>query len=162
MYLVVRNNYLPMRIWLRGGAVMSMSRIRLLDVCLAIIVMLGVASYSYAGSDRLIMSMSAERMDQENLVYVRFLGPDGAAIESEALQQMVIREKDCSSGRTFKMIKDYKIGYAPENMLVGIYLDPHVWSGKTLCFSVSELGKIEQSLNPAANNSRIFQLKMIP
>jgi len=139
-----------------------MNRVRLRDVCLAIIVMLGVTTYSYSGSDRLIMSMSEKRMGQENLVYVQFLGPDGAAIESEVLRQMVIREKDCSSGRIFKMIEDYKIGYAPKNMLVGIYLDPHVWSGKTLCFSVPGMGKIEQGLNPAANNSRVFQLKMNP
>ena len=134
----------------------------LADVFLAIIAMLGVASYSYAGSDRLIMSMSAERMDQENLVYVRFVGPDGAALESDALKQMVIREQDCSSGRIFKMIKDYKMGYAPKNMLVGIYLEPHVWNNKTLCFSVPNLGKIEQNLNPAANNGRSFQLKVVP
>ena len=137
-------------------------KMRLADVFLAVIAMLGVASYSHAGSDRLIMAMSAERMDQENLVYVRFLGPDGAALETDALKQMVIREQDCSSGRIYKMPKDYKMGYAPKNMLVGIYLDPHVWNNRTLCFSVPNLGKIEQSLDPAANNGRSFQLKVVP
>ena len=139
-----------------------MNRTWLAEVFLAIIVMLGVASYSHAGSDRLIMSMSAERMDQEDLVYVRFLGPDGVALESNVLKQMVIREQDCSTGHIFKMINDYKMGYAPKNMLVGIYLFPHVWNNKTLCFSVPNLGKIEQSLNPAANNGRSFQLKVVP
>jgi len=136
-----------------------MFKMRLWEVCLASIVMLGVAPCSHAGSDRLIMSMSAERMDQEDLVYVRFLGPDGAALESNVLDRMVIREQDCSSGPTLKIIDDYKIGYAPKNMLVGIYLYPQAWKNKTLCFSVPNLGKAEQVLNPAANQGRIFQLK---
>ncbi|MEO8332103.1 MAG: hypothetical protein ABI479_06685 [Gallionella sp.] len=139
-----------------------MSKTLLLQFVLAITVVLGDVPRSYAGSDRLIMSMSARRMDQENLVYVRFLGPDGAALESVVLQQMVIREQDCSSGRILELIKDYKIGYAPKNMLVGIYLYPHAWNDKTLCFSVRNLGKIEQSLNPTANNGRSFQLKVAP
>lgn len=135
---------------------------RLADVFLAVIAMLGVASYSHAGSDRLIMAMSAERMDQENLVYVRFLGPDGAALESDALKQMVIREQDCSSGRIYEMPKDYKMGYAPKNMLVGIYLEPHAWNNKNLCFSFPDMGKISQNLDLAANNGRSFQLKVVP
>lgn len=139
-----------------------MSKMRLLEVFLASIVMLSVSPCSYAGSDRLIMSMSAERMDQEDLVYVRFLGPDGAALESNVLNRMVIRERDCSSGRILRMIKDYKIGYAPKNMLVGIYLYPQAWKNKTICFSVPNLGKIEQGLNPAANHGRSFQLKVVP
>lgn len=139
-----------------------MNKTRLLDILLAMIVMLGVTSYSYAGSDRWIMVMSAERMDKENLVFVRFLGPDGAALESGVLEQMVIREQDCSSGHIFEMVKDYKMGYAPKHMLVGIYLFPHAWNNKPLCFSVPNLGKIEQSLEPTANNSRSFQLKMVP
>ena len=137
-----------------------MNKTWLSDAFLAIIVMLGVTSYGYAGSDDLIMTMTAEGMAKGNLVHVRFLGPDGAALESHALRQMVIREQDCSSGHIFEMAKDYKIGYAPKNMLVGIYLSPHVWSNKTLCFSIPNIGKIEQSLNPAANKSRSFQLKM--
>lgn len=135
---------------------------RLLNAVLAIIVILGAASYSYAGSDRWIMVMTAERMDKMNLVFVRFFGPDGVALESDALERMVIRERDCNSGHIFEMVKDYKMGYAPKNMLVGIYLSPFVWNNKTLCFSVPNLGKIEQSLNLAANKSRSFQLKMVP
>lgn len=138
-----------------------MSKMRLLAVFLASIVMLGIAPCSYAGSDRLIMSMSAQRMDREDLVYVRFLGPDGTALESNVLSRMVIREQDCGSGRILKIIKDYKIGYAPKNMLVGIYLYPQAWKNKTLCFNVPNLGKIEQGLNPSANNGRSFQLKVV-
>jgi len=138
------------------------SKMRLFEAFLVSIVMLNVAPCSYAGSDRLIMSMSAERMDQDDLVYVRFLGPDGAALESKVLYQMVIREQDCNSGRILNMINDYKIGYAPKNMLVGIYLYPQAWKNNTLCFSVPNLGKIEQGLNPAANNGRSFQLKVVP
>ncbi len=139
-----------------------MGRMRLLAVFLVSIVMPGVAPCSHAGSDRLIMSMSAERMDREDIVYVRFLGPDGAALESSVLSRMVIREPDCSSGSILEIIDDYKIGYAPKNMLVGIYLYPQAWKNKTLCFSVPDMGRTEQSLNPAANNGRSFQLKVIP
>jgi len=139
-----------------------MSMKRLLEVFLASIVMLSVAPCSYAGSDRLIMSMKAQRMDQEDLVYARFLGPDGAALESDILNRMVIREQDCSSGHIIKMIKDYKIGYVPKSMLVGIYLYPQAWKNKTLCFSVPNLGKIEQVLNPKVNNGRTFEMKLVP
>jgi len=139
-----------------------MSKKRLFEVFLASIVMLGVTPCSYAGSDRLIMSMTAQRMDQEDLVYARFLGPDGAALESNVLNRMVIREQDCSSGHILKLIKDYRIGYVPKSMLVGIYLYPQAWKNKTLCFSVPNLGKIEQGLNPKANNGRSFQLKLVP
>lgn len=138
-----------------------MNKTRLMDILLAIIVMLGVSSYSYAGSDRWIMAMTAERMDKVNLVFVRFFGPDGVALESDALEQMVIREQDCSSGHIFEMVKDYKMGYSPKHMLVGIYLSPYVWNNKPLCFNVPGLGKIEQSLDPATNNGRTFQLKMV-
>jgi hypothetical protein len=132
------------------------------DAFLVIIVVLGMTAYSYAGSDRLIMSMTAERMVQENLVYVRFVGQDGATLESDTLKQMIIREQDCSSGHIFEMVKDYKIGYEPKKMLVGIYLYPYVWKNKTLCFNVPNLGKIEQSFNPTGNDSRSFQLKITP
>lgn len=134
----------------------------LLDAFLAIIVMLGVTSYGYAGSDRLIMAMTAERMDKGNLVFVRFLGPDGVALESDALEHMVIREHDCSSGHIFEMVKDYKMGYSPKHMQMGIYLSPNAWNNKTLCFNVPNKGKIEQNLDPTANNSRSFQLTMVP
>jgi len=139
-----------------------MNRLRFSDVCLAMMAMLVAIPSGFAGSDRLIMSMTAKRMHQENLVYAQFLGQDGTALESDSLKQMVIREQDCSSGRTLQMIKDYKIGYAPKSMLVGIYLEQHAWSGKNLCFIVPKLGRIEQSLNPSSNNSRIFQLKLVP
>jgi len=132
------------------------------DILLATLVLLGSATYGYAGSDRLIMAMSAQQMDRENLVFVRFLGPDGAALESNVLKEMVIREQDCSSGRTLIIVNDYKMGYAPKNMLVGIYLYPQAWNNKSLCFNVPGLGKIEQGLNPVTNNGRSFLLKMIP
>lgn len=139
-----------------------MNKLLLSEAFLVIIVMLGLTSYSYAGSDRFIMSMTAERMVQENLVYVRFIGQNGAALESDALKQMVIREQNCSSGHIFEMVKDYKIGYEPKKMLVGIYLFPHTWNKKILCFNVRNMGKIEQSLNPTIDDSRSFQLQLTP
>jgi hypothetical protein len=139
-----------------------MSKMRLLQVILMLIAITGIAPCSYAGSDRLIMNMSAKRMDQENLVYVRFIGPDGNALESNVLSRMIIREQDCSSGKILRIIDDYKIGYAPESMLVGIYLFPQVWKNKNLCFSIPKLGKTERELNPAAHNGRSFQLNVSP
>ncbi len=139
-----------------------MNKLWVLKVSLSIIVALGVTSHSYAGSERLIMAMTTKRMDRENIVHVRFLAPDGTPLESSILKRMVIREQDCNSGHIFEMVKDYKIGYAPKNMLVGIYLYPHVWSSKSLCFSVPNLGKIEQGLDVASNNGRSFQLKVVP
>ena len=139
-----------------------MDKTRLLNAFLAMIILLGAASNSYAGSDNWIMAMTAERMEKGNLVFVRFLGPNGAALESDALKLMVIREQDCSSGQLFEVAKDYKLGYAPKNMQLGIYLPKHVWNNKTLCFSVPNLGKLVQGLDPTANNSRTFQLKMVP
>lgn len=139
-----------------------MNRMFLLRVFLAIVVVLDVTSYSYAGSDRWIMAMTAKRMDKANLVFVRFFGPDGVALESDALEKMVVREQDCSSGHVYALSKDYKMGYAPKNMLLGIYLSPNVWSNKTLCFSVQDLGRVVQSLDPAVNNSRNFQFNLVP
>lgn len=133
---------------------------RLLEMLVTTVVILMVSTSSYAGSERLIMAMTAARMDQENLVYVKFFGSDGVALESDVLKQMVIREQDCNSGHVFEMVTDYKIGYAPKNMLVGIYLFPHSWNKKNLCFSVPNLGKIEQSLDPISNKGRVFELKL--
>jgi len=138
-----------------------MNKIRLLNSFLTIIMLLAMTS-SYAGSDRLILSMSAERMVREDLIFVRFLGPDGTALESNVLKQMAILEQDCNSGRILKIVNDYKIGYAPKNMLVGVYLYPQAWGNKSLCFNVPNLGKVKQSLDPAANNGRMFQLNVIP
>ncbi|NOU00154.1 MAG: hypothetical protein HOO95_01060 [Gallionella sp.] len=135
---------------------------RLAQLAWVIVAIVGATISSYAGSERLIMAMSAAHMDQQNLVYVKFTGPDGAALESDILKQMVIREQDCNSGHLFNMVSDYKIGYAPKNMLVGIYLFPHVCSKKNLCFSVPNLGKVEQSIDTISNKGRIFQLKLAP
>jgi len=139
-----------------------MRKIHYLQAFLMSIAMLGMVPCSHAGSDRLIMSMSVQRMDQEDLVHVRFVGPDDAALESNVLGRMEIREQNCSSGNILKIIDDYKIGYAPKSMLVGIYLYPQAWKSKKLCFSIQNLGKIEQGLDPAENNSRLFQLRVAP
>ncbi len=115
----------------------------------------------FAGSDRWIMVMTDQRMIQEDLVFVKFLAADGIQLESDALKQMVIRKADCDTGRTLEMIIDYKMGYEPKKMQVGIYLYPRSWTPQPLCFSVPQLGKIQQQLDPADNHGRIFQLKMI-
>jgi len=139
-----------------------MNKTWLSNILVVMLVTLGMLSYSYAGSDRLVMSMSAERMDREDLVYIRFLGSDDSAIESGFLKQMVIREQDCNLGQVLELGSDYRVGYAPENMLVGIYLYPEAWHNKTLCFGVSDKGTVKESLNPTVNNGRSFQLRLVP
>ncbi len=139
-----------------------MSRNGTIQLILGLIVFLTVITFAYAGSDRLIMSMSAQRMDQEDLVYVQFLGPDGVALETLSLGQMIIRANNCSTGTILKIIDEYKIGYSPESMLVGIYLYPQAWKNKKLCFRIPELGMVERGLDPTTNKSRSFQLKFVP
>lgn len=134
----------------------------LLGVFLAVFAMAGVTPSSFAGSQRWIMAMTPERMVQENLIHLRFVSPDGAALESDAMKKIVVREKDCESGHTFQMIKDYKMGFAPENKLVGLYLLPHAWKNKALCFSVPGVGKVEKSLTAEDNNGHSIQLKVMP
>ena len=139
-----------------------MKKSRLPGVLLAIFTMAGMSPTSFAGSERWIMAMTLERMIQEKLIHVRFLDSKGVVLESDALKQMVIREQDCSSGHAFEMARDYKMGYAPENKLVGIYLYPKVWQDKTLCFSVPGLGKVEKSLTAEDNNGHSIQLNVAP
>lgn len=139
-----------------------MKKSRLPATLMAIFVLAGVAPDSFAGSDRWIMAMTPDRMVQEKLIHVRFVGSGGVALESDALKKMVIREQDCSSGHAFEMARDYKMGYAPENKLVGIYLYPRAWKDKTLCFSVPGLGKAEKSLTAADNDGRSIQLDVAP
>jgi len=128
---------------------------------MVIFAMLCVPPLSYAGSDRIIMAMTPENMNKTNLVYVRFFGPNGSVLESDELKIMEVREQDCSAGHLFLMSKDYRIGYSPKKMLVGLYLSPYMWRKKKLCFSVPYDGKIEQSFDPAANKSRLFELKLV-
>ncbi len=131
-------------------------------VFLAVIAIAWVAPCSYAGGERWIMAMTPERMAGENLVHVRFLGPDGTALESDAMKAMVVRERDCNSGRIFQMVKDYKMGFEPENKLVGIYLFPHAWKAGPLCFSIPGVGKAEKDLTAEGNRSRSFMLTVAP
>lgn len=134
----------------------------LLGVFVVVVAMAGVAPDSFAGSQRWIMAMTSERMVQENLIHVRFLGPNGTALESDAMKKIVVREQDCGTGRVFEMVKDYKMGYAPDNKLVGIYLFPHAWKDKALCFSVPGMGKVGKSLTAEDNNGHSIQLKVMP
>jgi len=124
--------------------------------------MLFTSSFSFAGSERLIMSMTPEKMNQMDLVYVGFTGPDGIALESNLLKKMSIRAQDCNSGNLMEIVNDYKIGYSPETMLVGIYLFPQAWRNRMLCFSIPDMGKIKLSSDPTAQHSRIFQLQFAP
>lgn len=129
-------------------------------VMLAIVAMAGVAPASFAGSDRLIMAITSKRMLQEQLIHVRFFGPDSVALESDALKQMSIQS--CNSGHAFEMVNDFKIGYAPENKMVGIYLYPQAWKNNTLCFSIPGLGKVEKEFTSEDVNGHSIQLNVGP
>ena len=132
-----------------------------LRIMFCFLVLLIASPRSFAGSDRLIMTMTPEKMNRMDLVYVKFSAPDGSVLESDKLKKMVIREGDCNSGKLFELVRDYKIGYAPKNRLVGIYLSPHAWNNKNLCFSIPDIGKIEQHFDATASDNRIFQLQMV-
>lgn len=129
---------------------------------LVIIVSCGAASVCYAGSERFIMTMTTERMEKDNLVFARFFGANGEVLESDVLKQLVIREQDCASGALLTLTKEYKLGYAPKSRLVGVYLYPQAWQGKSLCFEVPGLGKVEKLFNPMENKGNIFELKIVP
>ncbi len=139
-----------------------MEKLRVLAVLLVIIATAAMAPTSFAGSDRLIMSMTPGRMVQNKLIHLRFLKPDGVALESDVLEKMVIREQDCTTGHVFEMATDYKMGYEPEKKLVGIYLPIHTWENKTLCFSVPGIGKVERSFTAADINGHSIQLEVAP
>lgn len=136
-----------------------MKKMRLSHVMLAIVAMVGVTPASYAGSERLIMTMTSKRMLQEQLIHVRFFGPDSAVLESDTMKKMAIQ--DCNSGKVFEMVKDYKIGYAPENKVVGMYLFPKAWKNNTLCFSVPSLGKAEKKFTSEDVNGQSIHLNMV-
>ncbi len=135
------------------------------DCCrflLAFVALWGAAPACFAGSERFIMTMTSERMANDNLVFARFLGPHGEVLESDVLKQLVIRVGDCASGPVLTLTKEYKLGYSPESRLIGVYLFPQAWRGKSLCFAVPGLGRVEQLFNPAEESSRIFNLKIVP
>ncbi len=139
-----------------------MRKLQLTFVFLATVAFIGLSSAGFAGSTRLIMTMTSERMVQEQLIHVRFLGSDGAELESDALKQMVIRQHDCASGHVFDLEMDCKIGYEPDHKLVGIYLYPKVWKNKSLCFSIPNQGKVEREFTKTDNDGHSIQLKVMP
>lgn len=115
----------------------------------ALVILLGmvlVLPASFAGSERLIMRMTPERMEQDNLIHVRFVDAKGNSIESDKLMNMVIRESDCTTGRQYAIPEDFKVGYNPGPKLVGIYLPPQNWVDKKICFAVPQVGQVESTL----------------
>lgn len=139
-----------------------MKRAWALSIFLALVAMTCLSTPSYAGSDRWIFTMTPERMAKEKIVHVRFFGPDGTALESDSLQKMLIREQDCNTGHTYEMILDYKMGFAPGNKLVGLFLYSKVWENKTLCFTMPGIGKLEKQLSPADSQDHSIHLKFAP
>jgi hypothetical protein len=120
--------------------------------------MLSVTNSGNAGSDRFMMCIPEENMARAGLIHVRFIRSNGTALESDVLKRMVIREQDCSTGKILKISDDYRIGFGPKDMLVGLYMFPQAWKNNTLCFDAQKLGKIEQQLDPVTNLGRSFLL----
>lgn len=102
--------------------------------------LLAPLSVSVAGSERWIMAITPDRLENQNLIHVRFVDGKGLPVESEPLQTLVIKEDDCATGREFKIVEDYKLGFYPSPKLMGIYLPPGNWINKTLCFIVPKVG----------------------
>jgi hypothetical protein len=108
--------------------------------------LLALMSFStsiFAGSERWIMKMTADRMMKEKLIHVKFADDEGNALESDVLKQMVIREDACESGKQYFMPDDYRLGYYYMPKLVGIYLKEKNWANKNLCFTFQEIGMEE-------------------
>ena len=139
-----------------------MKILQLTFIFLASVTLISAPQASFAGSTRLIMTMTSKRMVQEQLIHVRFLDPNNVALESEVLKQMVIREKDCTSGHAIEIELDYKIGYDPDHKLVGIYLYPSAWKDKFLCFSTPSQGKVERVFTEKDADGHSIQLNVAP
>ncbi|MEW5756069.1 MAG: hypothetical protein AB1810_07170 [Pseudomonadota bacterium] len=107
---------------------------------LVLVSLLVPVSVGVAGSERWIMAITPERLDSQNLLHVRFTDGAGDPVESELLQKMEIKEGSCETGRLFKIVEDYKLGFFPNPKMLGIYLPPGNWIDKTLCFSIPEVG----------------------
>ena len=98
-----------------------------------------------AGSDRLVMVMSAQKMSQYQLVHIRFEDAKGHPLQSDVMKRMEIRRGDCNSGEQLLMPEDYKFGFSPSKEM-GIYLAPQAWQHGELCFSDPAYGQLKTTV----------------
>jgi len=111
------------------------------------------ATASMAGSEKWMMSVTQNKMDEQGLVHVAFLDKSGDFLESEALKQMEIRVDGCDGTEVYKVAKDYKYGYRPSDKRIGVFLLPKSWQNRDLCFKVPGIGQVRSSF-PASSESK--------
>lgn len=113
-----------------------------------LLLLLGTAllSSAHAGSERLVMVMSPQKMTKYHLVHVRFKDAQGHDLHSDVMKRLTIRRGDCDTGRKLLMPEDYKFGFSPKKEM-GIYLTPQVWKDSALCFDDPELGTLKTTIS---------------
>jgi len=99
-----------------------------------------------AGSERLVMVMSVQKMSHNQLVHVRFQDNQGHPLHSDVMKRLAIRRGDCDTGRELLMPEDYKFGFSPKKEM-GIYLSPQAWKDAPLCFSDPEFGRLQTTVS---------------
>lgn len=123
-----------------------MDKPRILSLAAAVFGMFTLLSPAQAGSERLVMVMSVQKMTQYQLVHVRFKDTNGNALSSKVMKRLVIRSGDCDSGAEYVMPEDYRFGYSPKKEM-GIYLPAQSWKNKKLCFTDSEYGQLTTTVS---------------
>lgn len=113
-----------------------------LAVALAVIALLSSAQ---AGSERLVMVMSVQKMSHDQLVHVRFQDNQGHSLRSDVMKRLAVHRGNCDTGRELLMPEDYKFGFSPEKEM-GIYLSPQAWKDAPLCFSDPEFGRLQTTV----------------
>ncbi len=109
------------------------------------LLLVAMALSAHAGSERLIMVMSAQKMSLYQLVHVRFQDSQGHPLHSDVMKRLAIRRGDCDTGQQLLMPEDYKFGFSPEKEM-GIYLTPQAWKDASLCFSDPEFGRLQTTV----------------
>ncbi len=109
------------------------------------LVALALLSPVQAGSERLVMVMSVQKMSHDQLVHVRFQDNQGHALRSDVMKRLAVRRGNCDTGRELLMPEDYKFGFSPEKEM-GIYLSPQAWKDASLCFSDPEFGRLQTTV----------------
>ncbi len=109
------------------------------------LVALALLSPVQAGSERLVMVMSVQKMSHDQLVHVRFQDNQGHSLHSDVMKRLAVRRGNCDTGRELLMPEDYKFGFSPEKEM-GIYLSPQAWKDAALCFSDPEFGQLQTTV----------------
>ena len=122
-----------------------MKTIRSLSTFTLMLAAMALLSPAQAGSERLIMVMSVQKMSHYQLVHVRFQDSQGHPLHSDVMKRLSVRRGDCDTGQTLLMPEDYKFGFSPKKEM-GIYLSPQAWRDGTLCFTDPEFGQLQTTV----------------